>query len=389
MNHGRTLFAQVVELLPRKAFDLAVRRYHGGHRLRAMSCMNQLLCMIFAQLTARSSLRETVSCLRAMGPQRYHCGIRGAVAKSTLADANERRDYRIFQDLALAMIAAARQELPVDPDLQAFTSRVYALDSTTIDLCLKLFPWAVFRRRKAAVKAHVLFDVGAGIPVFMRVSHGKTHDLWMLDQIVFVPGAFYVMDRGYVDFARLYRLHSAGAFFVTRAKRRMDFGVRERGAVPPGGAVISDFLVRLRGPLSRTLYPDTLRRVRYRDPKTGTLLIFLTNNLTLDALTIALLYRKRWQIELFFKWIKQHLHVKAFFGTTPNAVQTQLWIAVVVYVLVARCKHRHGLPQELNEILQILGVTILQKTPINELFLKERWTNSDVANRNQLGLFEL
>lgn len=389
MNLGRTIFAQLTDLLSRKAFDLAVARYDGQHRVRTLSCKDQLLCMIFAQLTARSSLRETVSCLRALGPRRYHCGIRGTVAKSTLADANERRDWRIFRDVALHMIAAAWIELPVDPDLKAFTARVYALDSTTIDLCLKLFPWAVFRRRKGAVKAHVLFDVGAGIPVFMRMTHGKTHDLWMLDQLIPVAGAYYVLDRGYVDFARLHRLHAAGAFFVTRAKRGMDFGVRERRAVPPGGAVVSDHLVRLRGPLSRTLYPDTLRRVRYVDPTTGQRLVFLTNNLTLDALTIALLYRKRWQIELFFKWIKQHLYIKAFFGTTANAVQTQLWIAILVYVLVARCKHRHQLPQELNEILQILSVTILQKTPINELFSKERRLNETVMDRNQLELFRL
>jgi hypothetical protein len=259
-------------------------------------------------------------------PTKLECfrGIRGSVAKSTLADANERRDYRIFQDLALAMISAARIELPVDRDLSRLQAEVYALDSTTIDLCLKLFPWALFRRKKAAVKAHTLFDLNAGIPVFMRVSHGKTHDLWMLDQILPQAGAFYIMDRGYVDFARLYRLHTAGAFFIPRAKRRMDFGVCRRLTVPPEGPVRSDRLVRLRGSLSRTLYPDTLRLVRYVDPATGRRLIFLTNNLTLDPLTIALLYRKRWQIELFFKWIKQHLHIKAFFGTTPNAVQTQL-----------------------------------------------------------------
>ena len=389
MNYGRTVFAQLVELLPRKAFDLAVRRYDGQLRVRTLSCMDQLLCMIFAQLTARASLRETVSCLRAMGARRYHCGIRGPVAKSTLADANEHRDYRIFQDVALAMIHAARIEFPVDSDLTSLEAEVFALDSTTIDLCLKLFPWAVFRRRKAAVKAHVLFDISAGIPVFMRVTHGKTHDLWMLDQILPVAGAFYVMDRGYVDFTRLYRLHTAGAFFVTRAKRRMDFGVRERRAVPPRGPVLSDYLVRLRGPLSRMFYPDTLRRLRYIDPDTGRRLIFLTNNLTLDALTIALLYRKRWQIELFFKWIKQHLHIQAFFGTTPNAVQTQLWVAVIVYVLVAKCRHRHQLPQTPNEILQILSVTILQKTLINELFSQEPLPENILINRNQLALFKL
>ena len=389
MNQGRSIFAQFVELLPRKAFDLAVRRYRGQDHVRTFSCMDQLLCMIFAQLTTRSSLRETVSCLRALGSRRYHCGIRGTVAKSTLADANERRDYRIFQDVALVMIAAARIELPVDRDLARLHADVFALDSTTIDLCLKLFPWAVFRRRKGAVKAHVLFDVSAGIPVFMRVSHGKTHDLWMLDQIVPIAGAFYVMDKGYVDFARLHRLHAAGAFFVTRAKRKMDYSVRRRLEVPPAGPVQSDRLVRLRGPLSRTLYPDTLRLVRYRDPETDRRLMFLTNNLTLDPLTIALLYRKRWQIELFFKWIKQHLHITAFFGTTPNAVQSQLWVAVIVYVLVAQFKHRHQLPQELNEILQILSVTILQKTSVNELFSHEPMPRELPMNRNQLDLFEL
>ena len=389
MNDGRTVFAQLVELLPRKAFDLAVRRYRGQHRVRCLSCMDQLLCMIFAQVTTRSSLRETVSCLRALGPRRYHCGIRGTVAKSTLADANEGRDYRIFQDVALAMIATARLELPRDPDLRRFKARIYAIDSTTIDLCLKLFPWALFRRRKAAVKAHTMFDLQVGIPVFMRVSHGKTHDLWMLDQFVPQAGAYYVLDRGYVDFARLYRLHQAGAFFVTRAKRNVAFGVRERREVPAGGPVVSDRLVRLRGPLSRTLYPDTLRLVRYVDPETGKRFVFLTNNLVLDPLTIALLYRKRWRIELFFKWVKQHLHIKAFFGTTPNAVQTQLWIAVIVYVLVARFKHRYQLPQKLNDILQILSVTMLQKTLVNEVFSYAQGANSKVANCNQLNLFNL
>ena len=389
MNHGRTIFAQLVELLPRKAFDLAVRRYDGQHRVRALSCMDQLLCMIFAQLTARASLRETVNCLRALGTRRYHLGLRGAVAKSTLADANERRDYRIFRDLALAMIATGRLELPVDRDLACLEADVFALDSTTIDLCLKLFPWALFRRRKAAVKAHTLFDLNAGIPVFMRITHGKTHDLWMLDQIVPQAGAYYVLDRGYVDFARLYRMHLAGAFFVTRAKRGMDARVRERRPVPPEGPVRSDWLIRLRGPLSRGLYPDTLRRIRYVDPVTGKRLVFLTNNLTLDALTIALLYRKRWRIELFFKWIKQHLHITAFFGTTPNAVQSQLWIAVIVYVLVAQCKQRQQLPQTLNDVLQILGVMLLQKTPINAVFLRKDVSEMIGVNRNQLELFDL
>ena len=389
MNQGRTVFAELVELLPRKAFDLAVRRYNGNRRVRALSCMDQLLCMIFAQLTTRSSLRETVTCLQAMGARRYHCGIRGIIARSTLADANEQRDYRIFQDLALNLIARARVDLPVDRDLARLQANIYALDSTTIDLCLKLFPWAVFRRYQAAVKAHTLFDLHTGIPVFMRVTHGKTHDLWMLDQFIAQSGAFYVVDRGYCDFARLYRLHTMGAFFITRAKRTMNFGVGKRLAVPRRGTISSDWLIRLRGPMSRKLYPDTMRRVRYTDPETGKRFTFITNNLILDPLTIALLYRKRWQIELFFKWVKQHLHVKAFFGTSPNAVQTQLWIAVLVYVLVAEFKNRHQLPQPLNDILQILSVTIMQKTPINELFSSQGMRKSTTHDRNQLLLLDL
>jgi IS4 transposase len=387
MNQGRTVFAQMVELLPRRAFDNAVRRYRGQRRVRTLSCMDQLLSMIFAQVTGRSSLRETVLCLRALGPRRYHCGIHAAPARSTLADANENRSYRIFEDTALAMIAAARLELPIDPDLRRLGAGVYAIDSTTIDLCLALFPWAHFRRRKAAVKAHTVFDVATGIPVFVRISPGKTHDLWMLDQVVPQPGAFYVMDKGYIDFARLYRIHQAGAFFVTRAKRNMDARVRQRLAVTPGGPVTSDRLVRLRGPKSRRLYPDTLRLVRYVDPQDGRRLTFLTNQLTLDPLTVALLYRKRWRIELFFKWVKQHLHIKAFFGVTPNAVKTQVWIAVIVYVLVVRLKHRHQLSRELNEILQVLSVTLSEKVPVFELFSQTGAQLSEGVDRNQLPLF--
>ena len=389
MNEGRTVFAQLLELLPRRAFENAVKRYGGQRRVRALSCMDQLLAMAFAQVTGRSSLRETVLCLKALGPRRYHCGIRAAPARSTLAEANERRDHRIFMDTALAMIAAARPDLPADADLRRLKiGAAFAVDSTTIDLCLKLFPWALFRRRKAGIKVHTVLDLRAGIPVFLRVSHAKTHDLWALDQIVPQPGGFYVLDKGYIDFARLNRLHSAGSFFVTRAKRDMDFGVRKRLAVPQGTGVTSDRLIRLRGPKSRKLYPDTLRLVRYTDPDTRKRLAFLTNNLALDAPSIALLYRKRWRIELFFKWVKQHLHVKAFFGTTPNAVKTQLWVAVIVYVLVVKLKHRYQLPQDLNEVLQILSVTVLEKTPVSELFSEFRGQDAEEQDRNQLRLFE-
>lgn len=389
MNQGRSVFAQLVELLPRRSFSNAVRRYRGERRVRALSCMDQLLCMMFAQLTSRSSLRETVACLNALGSRRYHCGIRGEVARSTLADANEKRDFRILMDTALAMIAAARIQLPVDPDIATLNAQAYALDSTTVDLCLKLFPWAHFRRSKAGVKAHTLLDLRVGIPVFLRVTHAKTHDLTTLDQIHAQAGSFYVMDKGYIDFTRLHRLHCAGAFFVTRAKRNMDFGVRLRRAVDPSAGVRSDRLIRLRGPKSRNRYPDTLRLIRYVDSQTGKRLSFLSNNLLLEATAITMLYRKRWQIELFFKWVKQHLHIKAFFGTTPNAVKTQIWAAMIVYMLVVKLKHRHQLRQDLNEIFQILSVTLLEKTPVNQLFSDIRRPIAEDHQPNQLNLFDI
>lgn len=387
MDAGRTIFAQLVELLPRRALESAIARHHGAKRLRQFSCMDQLLCMIFAQVTGRSSLRETVTCLRALGSRRYHCGIRSMPARNTLAAANERRDYRIFMDTALSMIASARLELPVDADLERLNVRAFTLDSTTIDLCLKLFPWAKFRRRKAGIKAHTMIDLRVGLPVFMHVSHAKMADVSVLDLLVFLAGAFYVMDRGYIDFARFHRIHLAGAFFITRAKRGLDARVRECLPVELGGPITHDQLIRLRGPKSRTLYPDLIRRVCYVDQQTGKRLTFLTNNQTLDASSIALLYRKRWQIELLFKWMKQHLHIKAFFGTTPNAVKTQLWIAVMVFVLIQRLKNRHGLPQTPNEIAQILSVAILEKMPMNQAFLEIEARKPEDENRNQLKLF--
>jgi hypothetical protein len=388
MNSGRIVFAQLMELLPRRAFDSAVKRYGGEKKLRSFSCMDQLLCMVFAQLTGRSSLRETVSCLRALGTRRYHCGIRSTPARSTLARANECRDFRIFMDTALSMIALAQIELPVDADLRRLNIHAFAIDSTTIDLCLKLFPWAHFRRRKGGIKAHVMIDLRVGIPVFMRISHAKIGDRSALDEILFQAGAFYVMDRGYVDFARFYRIHLAGAFFITRSKRGMDCRIRQRLHVEPDGPIKRDQLIRLHGPLSRTLYPDTLRRIRFIDPDTGKRFTFLTNHLTLDARSVALLYRKRWMIELLFKWMKQHLHIKAFFGTTANAVKTQLWIAVLVYVLIHRLKHHHGLGQTPNEIAQILSVMIFEKTPVDQAFAEIKLKNADDENHNQLRLFE-
>jgi hypothetical protein len=388
MNTGRTVFAQLVELLPRRAFDLAIGRYGGEKKVAKFSCMDQLLCMIFAQITGRSSLREAVGCLRAMGSRRYHCGIRAAPARSTFAEANQRRDFRIFMDTALSMIASARLELPVDSDLQRLRIHAYAIDSTTIDLCLKLFPWARFIRGKAGVKAHTMIDLRVGIPVFMHVSRARANDVTVLDQIVVEPGAFYVMDLGYVDFSRYHRIHLTGAFFVTRTKRKMKYRVTDRMEVRAGGPVKADQLIRVTGPRTRKLYPEKLRRIHYVDPETGKRLWFLTNHLKLDARVVALLYRKRWKIELLFKWMKQHLHIKAFFGNSANAVKAQLWIAVMVYVLIHLLKHRHALSQTSNEIAQILSVTILEKTSINHLFSALQTQNEKDAGSKQLQLFD-
>jgi len=388
MNIGRTVFAQLLELLPRRAFELAVTRHRTSGRPLALSCMDQLLCMIFAQITGRSSLRETVTCLRAIGSRRYHLGIRHTPARSTLADANERRDHRIFVDTAMSMIASARQELPVDADLKRVGIRAaFALDSTTIDLCLALFPWARFKRRKGAIKAHVLMDLNAGLPVFMRISHGKTSDISTLDRMMYLPEAFYVLDRAYVDFERLHRLHQAAAFFVTRPKRGMKFRVKRRLPADTARGVIRDRLIRLTGQHPRRLKSWTLRLIRYQDPADGKRLTFLTNHLTLEAWQVALLYRKRWKIELLFKWMKQHLHIKSFFGTTPNAVKSQMWIAVITLVLIHRLKHRLGLRQSPNEIAQILSVTLCEKTPINQAFFEEVEQNAQTHDHNQLMLF--
>jgi hypothetical protein len=390
MNQGQTVFSQVVQLLPRRAFELAVERYRVSDRPLELSCADQLLCMIFAQLTGRSSLRQTVICLRALGSRRYHLGIRHAPARSTLADANGRHDYRIFMDTALSMIARAREQLPSDPELARLNIRAaFALDSTTIDLCLALFPWARFKNTKGAVKAHVLMDLNVGLPVFMRISSGKVSDVSTLDRICFLPGAFYVLDRGYVDFKRLRRIHLAGAFFVLRPKRGMRHRVIKRLKVEAGVGVTHDRLTRLCGRNSRELGRWPMRLVRYIDPVSGKRLMFLTNCLDLPAHQIALLYRKRWKIELLFKWMKQHLQIESFFGTTPNAVRSQLWIAVIVLVLIHQLKHRLGLRQTPYEIGQILSVTCCAKDPLNQAFFDSRVQRPPTDNHKQLSLFEL
>ena len=390
MNQGRTVFAQFVDLLPRRAFELAVERHRNSGRMLSLSVMDQLLCMIFAQLTGRSSLRETILCLKALGSRRYHLGIRHPPARSTLADANEQRDWRIFADTAMSMIAQARQELPVDADLRRLKIKAaFALDSTTIDLCLALFPWARFKRTKGAIKAHILLDLLVQIPVFMRISDAKTSDVWALDQLLFLPGAFYVLDRGYVDFVRLQRIHRAGAFFVIRPKRRMRYRIKRRLTVDHACGITHDRIIMLAGQHPRSLLHWPLRLVRYTDPATGKRFRFLCNHLHLPAEQITLLYRKRWQIELLFKWMKQHLHIKSFFGITPNAVKSQLWIAVIVLVLIHRLKHHLNLHQTPNEIAQILSVTLCEKTLMNQAFFDNHPSMSQLPDHNQLLLFGL
>jgi hypothetical protein len=390
MNQGRTIFAQLLDILPRRAFELAVARYYVSGRPLALSVRDQLLVMIFAQLSGRTSLRETVTCLRALGPRRYHLGIHHPPARSTLADANEHRDFRIFADLAMSMIASARRELPIDPDLRRLKLKAaFALDSTTIDLCLALFPWARFKRTKGAIKAHVLMDLQRGIPIFMRVSSGKMSDVAMLDELAFLVGAYYVLDRGYVDFERLFRIHEAKAFFVTRPKRKMSYRVVKRLPPDPQAGVVRDHIIRLCGQHRSYIRRWRLRLIRYIDPITQKCFRFICNDLQMPAWQIVLLYRKRWQIELLFKWMKQHLHIKAFFGTTPNAVKTQLWIAVIVLLLIHRLKHQLSLKQTPNEIAQILSVTLCEKTPISQAFSEDQQQISESQNHNQLLLFEL
>jgi hypothetical protein len=389
MYSGQIVFAQLMEFLPRHEFSQCVRRYRGDYRARAFSCRDQFLAMAFAQLTYRESLRDIETCLRALGPKLYHVGFRGKISRSTLADANERRDWRIYADFAHVLIAKARQLHAHDAFGVDLDRTVYAFDSTTIDLCLALFPWARFRRRKGAIKLHTLVDVRGSIPCFVHVSHGKMSDVTALDHLVLEPGAFYVMDRGYIDFARLYRFTQAMAFFIVRGKRGLDYTRKAYHRVDKTTGLRSDQKILLRGPKTSTLYPTELRRVTYVDVETKKRFVFLTNNLSLPALVIAQLYKCRWQVELFFKWIKQHLRIKAFYGTTANAVKTQVWIAISVYVLVAILQKELALPRTLYEILQILSVTLFEKTPIFEALASPNCRIEDTTIRNQMMLFDL
>ena len=364
MYQGKLVFAQIMEHWPVHEFQKCVSRYSGNRKTRGFSCHDQFLCMSFAQLTFRESLRDIEAGLRSVPAKLYHLGFRGHIARSTLADANETRDWHIYADFAQVLIGIARPMYATEPLGIDLAATVYALDSTTIDLCLAVFPWAHFRKEKAAVKMHTLLDLRGPIPTFIEVSDGKRHDVHMLDDIAFEPGAFYVMDRAYLDFERLHALHRAGAFFVTRTKSGVILKRRYSRPVPAGTGVCSDQTVVPGTTRSAKHYPDTLRRVRFIDPLKGTPLIFLTNNFELPAFTITQLYKSRWQVELFFKWIKQHLRIKAFYGHSENAVKTQIWIAVATYVLIAILKKRLGLEASLHEILQVLSLNLFEKTPI-------------------------
>jgi Domain of unknown function (DUF4372)/Transposase DDE domain len=388
MNQGRTVFSQLISFLPDREFRRCVERYQGDIRLRGFSCWDQYLAMAFAQLTYRESLRDIEACLRSVQGKLYHLGFRGKVARSTLADANESHDWRIFADFAQVLIAIARPLHARDPIGVDLEQSLYALDSTTIDLCLSLFPWAKFRRRKAAVKMHTLLDLHGNIPTFIRVTSGDVHDVNLLDEILPEAGAFYVMDRGYIDFQRLFIFALSSAFFVVRTKSNVLLQRRYSHPVDKSTGVRSDQTVILTSFESASVYPDALRRVSYFDAVTNKRLKFLTNNFALPALTIAQIYKCRWQVELFFKWIKQHLRIKAFYGTSENAVKTQIWIAVSVYVLVAIIRKRLGLEASLYQMLQILSVTLFEKTPISCALQAIDVEANFTENVNQLILFD-
>ncbi len=388
MNTGKTLFAQLMDFLPWTTFTRIVERYDGDRRVRTLSCAEQYRAMAFAQLTYRESLRDIEICLSVHASKLYHMGFRQPVRRSTLADANEGRDWRIYAEVAQRLIAQARK-LYADEDLGLeLTNTVYALDSTTIALCLSVFPWAHFRKTKAAVKMHTLLDLRGSIPSFIHISDGKMHDVHALDMLMPEAGAIYVMDRGYVDFSRLHVLHQTGAFFVTRAKSNMDFHRVYSAPTDRATGIICDQTISLDGKFTSLSYPEHLRRIRFKDPETSKTLVFITNQFALSAAAICALYKSRWQVELFFKWIKQHLRIKRFYGTSENAVKTQIWIAVSVCVLVAIVKKRLDLEASLYTLLQILSVTIFEKMPLKQNLRIADYRFEPRKITNQLNLFE-
>jgi len=388
MNRGQTIFSQVIDFLPQNKFRRCVNRYNGNYRVRSFTCYDQFLCMAFAQLTYRESLRDIECCLRAMREKLYHIGIRGKVSRNTLAKANENRDWRIYSDFAQVLIHEARR-LYVDEDFGLeLKETVYALDSSTIDLCLSVFPWARFRKTKGAVKLHTLLDLKGDIPTFIWITDGKVHDVNVLDHLVPEPGAIYIMDRAYLDFKRLYQLHQCSAIFVTRSKTNTGLRRLYSHKVDKSTGVRCDQTVVLTGYYSKKDYPEKLRRIKYFDADKGRSFVFLTNQFTLPPLIIAELYRYRWRVEIFFKWIKQHLRIKNFFGTSENAVKAQIWIAVSIYVLVAIIKKRMKIDLTLYTILQILSITLFEKMPILQAFTADDYKIRFTSKHIQLKLFE-
>ena len=388
MNQGKMVFAQVMRAVHREQFRRCVLRYQGDCRVRRFSCWDQFLAMSFAQLTYRESLRDIEACLQSRGPQLYHMGFRGRVARSTLAKANERRDWRIYADLAQILIPKARRLYAQEELAVTLTETIYAFDSTTVDLSLSVFPWAWAQQGKSAVKLHTLLDLRGTIPVFIEITPGRRHDTQVFNSLVFEPGAFYLLDRGYVDYQRLYAVHQACAYFIIRAKRNLRFTRYRSRPKSADCGIRSDQIGRLTLPLRRRAYPETLRRIHYFDEQTSQDLVFLTNHHQLPAVTIAQLYKMRWQIELFFKWIKQHLRIKAFFGTSSNAVKTQIWIAVCVYVLIAILKKEQRLPHSLHTILQVLSVSCFEKVPIYQLLMETNPQLNRHPDCNQLKLWD-
>ena len=388
MYTGRLIFSQVMDYLPKHIFRQCVNRYHGNRKIKNFTCLDQFLCMAFAQLTYRESLRDIEVCLRAQHNKLYHMGIRSGIARNTLANANKTRDWRIYADLAQSLITTARG-LYINEDLGLeLDNTVYALDASTIDLCLSVFPWATFRRTKAAVKLHTLLDLRGNIPTFIHITDGKVHDVNVLDILIPEPGAFYIMDRGYVDFKRLYTMHNTGAFFLIRAKSNTLYKRRYSHKADTSGGVICDQAIVLTGLKASVDYPQALRRVKYHDTATGKTFNFLTNNFTISAQIVADLYKQRWQVELFFKWIKQHLRIKSFYGTSENAVKSQIWIAVSVYVLIAIIKKRLGIKENLYTILQVLSITVFEKTPLVQAVTGSDYKKDKSSNAIQLKLFD-
>jgi hypothetical protein len=389
MNTGKIIFTQLTAFLPLHQFRRCVKRYRGNYKVKTFSCLDQFLCMVFAQLTYRESLRDIETCLRAMQNKFYHMGIRGRVSRSTLADANEKRDWRIYADFAQVLIHLARELYRDEPFALELDETVYALDASTIDLCLSLFPWAKFRKRKGAIKLHTLLDLRGNIPSFIEITDGKVHDVNVLDILIPEAGSFYIMDRGYIDFARLYQWHLWNAFFIVRAKSNFKFRRLYSRPVDKSTGLRCEQTIVLTGVNSSKDYPEKLRRVKYFDSKTNETFVFLSNNFILPALTIAQLYKCRWQIELFFKWIKQHLRVKAFYGTSENAVKNQIWIAISVYVLVAIIKKQLKLNISLYTFLQILSVSVFEKVDILQLVTNTEYKVQEQHPCNQLSLFDL